>query len=152
MARLSQSDLEHAVGGAARLVQLLDPGKTGVADPTLVNEVLAETDSEVDSMIGTVVNLADPSVATAPPLLRRSRAIASYIAHYKGTDGQGVPSETRRAYDDALGWLDKVANRRASLGAAARPATSQMVQQVVKTTNDPFSSTKSPRRAFDGWS
>lgn len=152
MARVTQAMLERAVGGAARLVQLLDKDNDGVADSALVADCLDGSQGEVNSAIALAVDLSDTTIDTAPVVLRHQTAIAAFLAWQRGAGGQAMPDEIRVGRDEAMEWLDRVAQRKRGIGIATRPTASQPVQQVTKADTEAWFSTVGPRRRFDGWS
>jgi hypothetical protein len=155
VARLSQAQLERAVGGAAVLVELLDFDGDGVADSGLVSEILDEVDSEANSYIGLAIDLSDTTIDTAPALLRKEQDCAVYLCWLRGTQAHVIPEAAKLAREDAIRWYGDVRDRRAGLGLASRPTTSQQVQQVLADEGDPYyaepSGYETPRRRFDGW-
>lgn len=150
MARLTKADLERAVGGAHALVQLLDIDGDGVADAASVAEILIEVDAEANSYISPAIDLSDPSIDTAPLLLMREKDCAVYLCWRRGTRWQECPDEVKQAYQDALAWYEKVADRKAGLGNTTRPTSSQPVQQAIADADSTFTSENSPRQRFRG--
>lgn len=150
MSRLTQADLERALGGAQVLVELLDFDGDGVADATSVSEILVEADEEANSYIGETVNVSDATVATAPLLLMREKACAVYLVWLRGTRSQAMPDAVRQARLDAIEWYKDVRDRRAGLGTTTKPATAQFVEQVTLQPSDTLVSQSSPRQRFRG--
>lgn len=131
MAYCTQTDLEYAVGGAPTLVQLLDKDGDGISDAAFVARILNRATAEARSAIEVTTDLTALDLGTIPDSLVFVVAnIAAYYAYLEGTQGQGVPDSIRANYDDALRWLDQVARKERSLGAAPRPQTSQVVGVV----------------------
>jgi phage gp36-like protein len=130
MARITQAQLEAALGGAPVLVQLLDKDGDGIADAASVTEVLDYSEGEVNSAIQVAVSLDDAVVATSKVLQQRQLAIAVYWAWQRGTQALAMPDEVRAAYQDALRWLDDVAGGRRTLGISTAPAGTPNIKKV----------------------
>ncbi len=144
--------LGRAVGGDDILVQLLDRDGDGVADSPIVDEILDEIDGEANSYIFLAIDSSDRSVDSAPALLRKELDCGVYLCWLRGTQAQAMPEAVRVAREDAIRWYGDVRDRRAGLGMATRPTTSQQVQQVTKTADEDWFNSAGPRRRFDGWS
>ena len=151
MARLSQAQLERAVGGAAVLKQLLDKDGDGTADSALITQILDEADGEANSYISLAVDLADTTIDTAPHLLRRELDVAVYLSWLRGTMAQAMPEEVKLAYENAIRWFEAVRDRRAAIGLTTRPTSAQKIDQVLKEDTDDWFVTQGPRKRFDGW-
>lgn len=156
MARITQANLERAVGGADKLLMLADRDSTGDINSagcqTWIQEVMDDASAEVDSYIGPTVDLNDPNLATAPILLRYEMGIAAGLAWMRGANNMAMPEVVRNEYDRVIGELQKINERKKGLGLATRPASSQLVQQVPDKECTPYFSHGSPRKRFDGWS
>ncbi len=150
MPRLTQSQLEYALGGADVLVELTDRTGSGVADTTFVNQVLTDADGEVNGFIALAVSLADPAVDTAPEVLRLTKPLAVYLTWLRGTRAQAMPPEVRQARDDARADLELISQRRRGLGMLPRATSSQPVQQAVLEPDEPWVSATSPRQRLKG--
>ena len=152
MPRVTQAMLERAVGGQAALIQLTDKRHTGAVDVTLVTDVLADAEAEINEMISPVVDLMDPVLATAPGIIRRQTSVAVYLVWTRGTGAQAVPAPVVSEYERVQSWGDRVAQRKRGLGLPVRPTASQQVTQVVKADTEAYYSQSSPRQRFNGWS
>jgi hypothetical protein len=154
--RVSQAQLERAVGGADKLLQLIDKTRTdtlsSVACQDFIEEVLDEANGDVNGFVGLAVDLSDPALQTAPQLVRYELALAVELAWLKGTGAQATPEKVTAEAERARGQLQLIADRKKGIGLATRPAAAQQVQQVIKTNQEPYFSTSSPRKRFDGWS
>ena len=119
----SKADLELAVGGAAALVQLLDHDRDQVADQDLVDAAITAAMAEVTSTAQIVVLLR----TLAPPypvvLVRITARIAAYYAWLLGSKGQAMPDDVRQDYQEALRWLDRLAEGKRTLGVDPHPAS-----------------------------
>lgn len=128
-----QADVELRVGGAARLVQLLDKDGDGVADAALVSACLTQANSEVDAAIQLRHSLP---LASTPAILTATEAsLAAYYAYQFGSDGQGMPPAVRQMAEDARAFLTDVADGRRTLALAVKPATDLDVQQIDPDPN-----------------
>jgi len=156
-ARVNQAQLERAVGGADKLLQLVDKAKTknlaSMECQEFIAEVLDEGNGEVDGYIGLAVDLGDPALQTAPMLVRYELAVDVYLTWMKGSGlVGGIPDQVQAEYDRVVGELQKIAERRKGIGLAVKPTASQQVQQITKTDTEDWFNAKGPRRRFDGWS
>lgn len=152
MARITQAMLENALGGPAVLRQLLDRDQDGVADSSLVSQILDEADGEADSYITLAILGTDAVVTTSKILLLKELDCAVYLCWMRGTMAQAMPPEVRAAREDAIRWYQDVRDRRASLGTSTRPTAAQPVEQVLKLDTEDYFRAGGPRRRFDGWS
>lgn len=154
--RVSQEQLERAVGGAAQLLQLVDRNRIGDLSHTtcqaLIVEVLDEGHAEVNGYISLAVDLNDEALQTAPLLVRYELAVDVYLIWLKGSGGIAIPEHVQAEYDRVLGELQKIAERRKGLGLTVRPTAGQPVQQVTKDSTEDWFNASGPRRRFDGWS
>ncbi len=155
-ARVVQAQLERAVGGADKLLELVDKknsGTLGSADcQAFINEVLDEGNGDVNGYIGMVVDLASPVLQTAPTLIRYELAIDAYLVWMKSTGGLGMPPEIRSEYERVTGELEKIGSRKKGIGLLIRPASGQPIQQVEDDPQRDYFSPVGPRRRYDGWS
>lgn len=150
--RVNQQQLERALGGASVLVGLSDKAGTGVADPSFVSDVLNDAEGDANSMIALAVDLTDPALATSSLLVRHQLAIAVYLAWFRGSGGQAIPSEVTDNLKEAERVLTLVGERRRSLGLPVKPVGGQIVQQVTKKDTEDWFNLTGPRKRFDGWS
>lgn len=154
--RVSQIQLERAVGGAQKLLQAIDTSHTNslasAECQALITEVLDEANGDVNGYIGLVVDLGDPSLQTAPQLVRYELAIAAELAWLKGTGGHAMPENIRTDAQRARDNLELIRDRKKGIGLTTRPTTAQPVQQVTTSDTKPYFSPNSPRKRFDGWS
>lgn len=130
----SQSELEEAIGGPAVLVQLLDKDGDGVADAAIVDNVIANACGDLDSAIQ-VRN----SLPLLPPYPRAvvSNAIklGIYLAHLKGTGGQGVPPDVRQLFEQVELWMERIVAGSRSLGAVPRATSDRQSGQVTPSAD-----------------
>lgn len=130
----TQASLERAVGGADVLVQLLDKDGDGIADASLVQEILDRGDAEVNSALEGIVAL--PLTTVPPGVTFAAVDVYAWLAWSYGARGQTMPPEVEARHANALRWLGDVHDRRRSLGATTRPTTGMQVQQVERSTDD----------------
>ena len=130
----TQADLASAVGGTAALVELLDRDGDGIVDAALVSSVLLRARSEVDSALGTVIDLAALVAPYPDVLVYRTADIAAYYAWVEGAKGQAVPAGVRQTYQDALDWLGEVVTGRRTLGIQS-PDPEGRIVELVDTEN-----------------
>lgn len=144
------------MGGAARLLQLIDRDSTDdLASTTcqdFLDDVTAEGFAEVNSYISPAVDLGDPALQTAPLLVRYELALDVYLVWQRGTSAMAMPEEVRAQREDAIRELEKIGERRKGLGLVVKPTASQPITQLTKTDDEPYFSPAGPRRRFDGWS
>lgn len=154
--RISQGQLERAVGGPAELVKFVDKQGAGdIQDSTCqayLSDVMEEANAEVDGYVSLAVDLASPELRTAPLLVRYELDIAVYLLWYKSTGGHAIPEKVDASYRRAIEELEKIGRREKGLGLPSRQTTSQPVQQVTKDDDESYFSESSPRARFNGWS
>lgn len=147
MAYCSQSDLENALGGADKLVELLDKDGDGIADTAIVTAILNRASAEVNSAVQVVIDLSNLVAPYPDALIYNTADIGAYYAYLDGTSGQAVPENVKLRYDNAIKWLDQVATRQRTLGIASKPATGLDVQQIDPDAD----STKVSRTSLKGF-
>lgn len=128
MARITQTDLELAVGGAANLVRLLDKDRDGVADSALVDRCINNAEAEADTALQVRHSL--PITGTSAILITHESTLAAFYAHQYGTDGMGVPPSIEAAAKVSRDWFNDLAEGRRTLGQASKTATDLDVKQV----------------------
>jgi len=109
------SDLE-ARFGSTELLQLADRENVGAIDQAVVEAHLQDADAEIISMIGAAVTI-DPG---APPL--NLKRLACDIARYK-LHGASAPEDVRKRYEDAVRFLARVADGKATLDGGSNAPT-----------------------------
>lgn len=125
----SQTELENALGGAAILVQLLDKDGDGVADVSLVAEVIANACGDIDSAIAVRAQLPLPAPYPAA-VVSNAIKLGIYWAHVKGTGGQGVPADVRDVYAQVELWMERIVEGKRSLGVVPRASSGRQAAQV----------------------
>lgn len=101
--------------GTEELMLLSDRHHAGEVDEAVVSAALEDADAEIVSMIGHAVAID----AANPP--RNLRRVAGDIARYR-LYGANPPEAVRKNYEDALAFLRRVADGKATLdGGALNP-------------------------------
>lgn len=123
MAYSTQSDLEQAVGGAQRLVELTDWDNTTALDLAKMNAAIAEADALIDSYL--VKQFAVPVPDPVPLVLAK---VSARLAIYFLKLPRGMANETtvQLSYDRDVKWLEGVADGSISLGVQPQPSPSSM--------------------------
>lgn len=154
--RVAQAQLERAVGGSAKLLQLIDRTDTGdlasVDCQAYLTDILAEGNGEVNGYVGLAVDLTDVNLLTAPELIRMELDVDVYLCWLRGTGGVTIPEQVQAAYERTIKQLELIRDRKRGVGLDTRPAASQDVTQVTKDDTEAYFSDSSPRKRFDGWS
>lgn len=169
---LSQTGLENAVGGPARLRQLLK-ARSGeaptAASAIAIESVLGNTDGCLRSQIGMSFDLDafdalwfNTAVRQAPaPTVPMSamdkaaieaalKAFGRYYAWLEGGEGQAMPEEVRAEHERALKAVENMGKRIADLGSHPKPGTSRhYTHRQPRTPGNP--PTGSHRAAFKGF-
>src|ERR1051325_2293434 len=120
MAYITQQDLEEAVGGLKKLVQLTDDGGTGEVDTTVVNKAIAYAQGLLESHVRTRDALPVPATEMIKGLcvdlavfkIRRRREIRGDA--YEGAE---------KAHDAAIKLLEKIGAGKAALDVPAAEET-----------------------------
>ena len=109
--------------GEDEVIRSADRDGDGVADVNVVDQALADADGIIDSRIGVVYKLP---LQIIPPVLI---AYAGDIALYKMSGATATyTEEKRKRYEDALRWLEDIADGKAELPGA--PAESKAARGV----------------------
>ena len=132
MAYATQTQMETAAGGAARLVQLADWDNDGSADSAVVAQCQAEVDALIDSYAGNKFDtpIADPSFAF------QSIAAGEYVYWLRAKRGM-VADEHKAEHDERVAWLVKLSKGQV-LPCNPLPAKSSVVKSswVDRDTDD----------------
>lgn len=128
MAYSVSADLQQAVGGADRLVQIADWDGDGVADASVIASAIAGADAEIDTY---AVKLFTTPFNPVPTAIRE---ISARIARFKIADARGVATEAwQTQYAKDLEWLDALAKGQVAPGPDPFPAKSSVVVDKVVT-------------------
>lgn len=119
MAYITQAEIEEQLP-AEQLIQLTDDDGDGVADASVVADLIADAEAEVNGYLQTRYTLP---LATVPQLIKKYTAnIAVYNAFGRR---QRVSEAVTKRYDDTVKALDKIAKGQITLGIEdPPPATS----------------------------
>lgn len=109
--------------GEEKVTFLADKTDDGEADLTCVTRAVADAEGLVDSYIGVVADLPLPGVvemtnpesnSNVPVALRP--VVTDIVLYRLAADHDKLTKELRRRYDDALAWLQRIADGKLSLG------------------------------------
>ncbi|HZU84105.1 MAG TPA: hypothetical protein VE987_14350, partial [Polyangiaceae bacterium] len=120
----SDAQLEIAVGGADRLVQLAKAQSYG--DPTyqaFVAEVKRAANGRVYAILKVAIDITDPNVALAGAVQQYAIALGVYWAWWMGTGGTALPDEVVKAHDAAIDGLKEIVKGQETIGTEQDPAT-----------------------------
>ena len=141
IAYCSAADLEVALGGAAVLVQLADPGQTGTADAGIVQDYLESGAAEIRPFVEvkhepeTIANLDSDS-------LRRLRdanaALSARIAWEKGGMGQAMPQTVTNRAERTEQFCRDLSMGVQRLGRVAGGTQASLGQNVQVVDSDPY--------------
>lgn len=113
----TSADLETAVGGAEKLVQLADWNKDRVADADRINTALTAASSEMNSYFA-----KQRLVPMALPYPQSVIDCCARIARYRMADSRGMQTEDwRKGYEDDVLWLKGVADGSIKLDVDPQP-------------------------------
>lgn len=132
-----EANLARAVGGPARLKELLDKDQDGIADADLVNVAL--DDAGVDITTALAVNLQLDAGPLKPPyteaLISHAARCAAFHAWTIGGEGQAMPPWIAQRREAAIRWAEKAGIRQLTLGTAA-PAPAGRGPRIVDPDPD----------------
>lgn len=112
-----QSDLENAVGGAERLVQLADWNKDRVADADRITAALVAASGEINNYLA-----KQRLVPLALPYPQSVIDCCARIARYRMAGPRGMQTEDwRKEYDDDVTWLKAIASGEIKLDVDPQP-------------------------------
>jgi phage gp36-like protein len=123
------AQVETAVGGPARLLELSDLAGSGVQDEAADAVVLAaisEADGEIDMVIGHRFNVTVLHSLNPPALQFKSAAWAARLLRRNCFNGQPLEDDLKREETDRK-WLDKVAEGTVSIGVEPSPEPASAV-------------------------
>lgn len=102
MAYTTRQDLDDRIG-VDELLMLTDPSNSGLVDEEIIARAMEDADAEIDGYIAGLYSL--PLVNVPSNLIR----IAVDIARFRLWNDR-ASEEVRRRYDDAVRYLERVAN------------------------------------------
>jgi len=115
------------------LIQLTDDEGTGAIDEDIINEVIAQADSEIDGYCG--VRYSVPFSPVPAVIKKFSVDIAVYNLYSRRQEE--IPETRSERYKNAIKFLEMLAKDTISLGIEPEPtATSNSYAETNKTTND----------------
>ena len=122
----TQTDVEHAAGGAAKLLALADQDGDGVLDAVLLADAINDAERWIDSYIQRRYSVP---LDTVPDIVRR---VCSAETVYILKDARdAVDSRAQSTHDEHRDWLEGVSYSRISLGVDPGPAKSSAVAAQV---------------------
>lgn len=116
-----------AVGGAAKLLQLVD--KTNSADlssgpcQAYITEIISTASGKIYSLVQVAADVNDPNVIT-PFVVQCAVTAGVYWTWHKSTGGIAVPEEIKTAYREAIDEVKEYAEGLRAVGATPTPSTS----------------------------
>ncbi|WP_324710219.1 gp436 family protein [Pseudomonas citronellolis] len=102
--------------GMDALLVVADRDQDGVLDDAVVDKALVDASAEIDSYVGVLNRLPLPELPAA--LVQPCCDIAMYRL---SPDGTSSTEEKRKRYEDAVKYLVRVSEGKASLGLATPP-------------------------------
>lgn len=128
----TNAQLEIALGGASRLVQLANAQSVSdAACVAFIAEVRAAADADVYSVVQVPFDITDATVQGAAFLSQAALSIAVFQAWYKGTGGQAVPEQVDKERTVALGRIKELASGERGLGTETEPTSATGVRTVT---------------------
>lgn len=124
MAYSTHAQVEIAVGGPARLVQLADLDNTGVENAGVVDQAIAVADSAINSYLGK--RFAVPLAPTPIVISHLSAYWAARILRRNRYNGQPLQDDNDQEQVDRE-WLVGVSEGAFSLGIEPTPTKASMV-------------------------
>lgn len=128
MAYSTQAQVETAVGGPARLVELTDLANLGVVDAQVVADAIAEADGEIDSYIGQ--RFFVPLAVVPAVISAKSATWAARVLRRNNSNGRPLDEDIAREEID-IKWLLKVAEGAISIGIEPGPPKASKVIDTV---------------------
>jgi len=118
------------------LVQLTDDANTGSVDTDVVDTILEAASLQIDGYLGGRYSLP---LATVPGILCKLCVdIAGWLLYARRN--AGVPEHWQKLYDNAIAFLEKVAQGKITLGASD-PAGTGTADKPVSSSGDRIFST-----------
>lgn len=120
------------------LIALTDDAGAGVVDETRVTRAIADADEEIDGYVGSRHTVP---LSPVPPIVRKhSVDIAIYNLYRRRM--HEIPESRKGTYENAIKFLDKIAQGKISLGADDPEGS-------PGTSDAPSMSSDNPERVFD---
>lgn len=135
MAYSTQADIQMAVGGAKRLLELADWDRDGVTDAAVIADVIAEADALIDSFAAKKFTVPFNPV---PQMIRRCSADLAPLMCIRRRNLLSAEQQTRwdqwaSTDDKNPGWLLLLSRGVVTPGTDPSPVQSSMVVDQVET-------------------
>lgn len=141
----TQSDLEPAAGGAAKLVQLSDHDGDGAVDSAVIAKAINDSSRWIDSYLARryAVPLEEPSDII-------TRITAEEAVYILKDQRDAVDDRAQARHDQNIEWLDGVSTGRINPGVDPGPPKSAAVAAVAasRDSNDPAAVTRNSLRGL----
>jgi phage gp36-like protein len=124
MAYVTQTDVERAAGGAAKLAQLTDLDADGAVDALVLSETIADASRWIDSYVQR--RHAVPLTEPVPAIVRRF--CAQEVVYLLKRPRGAVDTQDQEDHDELLLWLRGVSEGSVSLGVDPPPTHSSSVR------------------------
>ncbi len=127
----SSTDLANRFANDAEVAHLTDTSDTGTPDPDVLNENVNFAEGQIDSYAGRkyLTPLATDDTVFANFLKSLTLDIAVY--HLVGARGDLAPEAKTLAHDKAIDWLEKLAEGKVVLPAAATQPTTAAREPIA---------------------
>jgi hypothetical protein len=128
-----QAQLEMAVGGADKLLQLVD--KTGTGDlasgacQAFIAEIISTASGKIYSVAQIAADVNDPNILT-PFSVQCGVMAGVYWTWHKSTGGIAVPDEVKSGYRDTIDEVKEYAAGLRATGGTASPSTSAGLENI----------------------
>lgn len=145
MAYSTLAQVQTAVGGPERLLQLCDLTNTGTLDVSVVDAAIAEADAEINSYIGH--RHAVPLASPPDVVVYKSAAWAARVLRRNRYQGQPLEDDLERERNDRE-WLEGVADGTISLGIDPEPKAASSVIDNAGPRDSSLSVSRARTRGF----
>lgn len=148
MAYATQTDVENAAGGAAKLIELADWDADGSVDAAVLTDAIAAADEWINSY---AQRRYDVPFATTPDIVRR---FAAQEAVYRLRLGRNALTDADQVrHEELREWLDNLARGIVSVGVDPEPAASDahVAQESDRETDIDSDEGKISRESLKGF-
>lgn len=146
MAYVTQADVEHAAGGAAKLIELADHDKDGVIDAAVYTKAVNDAERWIDSFLegrfADQVPLAEP----VPDVIRR--VCAQEVVYVLRDGRQAVDQRTQDRHLANEEWLNGVSQGRIGIGLARKAKSTVTAAEVGDRSDVDGALTRSSTEGF----
>ena len=125
MAYCTQAQIEDRYS-REDLIRYADADNDGMPDADTVSRAITDADGLIDSMLGGVFVVPIP--APIPPMVRAHAISIAWYYLQLGRDS--VTDSAKKAYDDAVAWLEGVAGGTIHVGLVPLPSGSSSAPTV----------------------